>query len=87
MSSLHWGWPPHAIRPPETQQLTTDNRGGSRSRQAALRWARGHRRLLIQSGGRVLRYSKRLGLLHELIPRATTVGVLLNPNNPPADGS
>ena len=27
---------------------------------------------------------KRLGLLHELVPQATTIGVLLNPNYPPA---
>jgi putative ABC transport system substrate-binding protein len=28
---------------------------------------------------------KRLGLLREVVPRAMTVGVLLNPNNPPAE--
>jgi putative ABC transport system substrate-binding protein len=28
--------------------------------------------------------SKRLGLLHELVPHATTVGVLLNPDHPPS---
>lgn len=27
---------------------------------------------------------KRLGLLHELVPQATTIGVLVNPNYPPA---
>jgi ABC-type uncharacterized transport system substrate-binding protein len=30
--------------------------------------------------------AKRLGLLHEVVPRATTVGALLNPNFPPAEG-
>ena len=30
--------------------------------------------------------AKRLGLLHELVPRATPLGVLLNPNFPPAAG-
>jgi putative ABC transport system substrate-binding protein len=29
---------------------------------------------------------KRLGLLHELVPEATTIGVLVNPNYPPAAG-
>jgi ABC-type uncharacterized transport system substrate-binding protein len=29
---------------------------------------------------------KRLGLLHEVVPQAVTVGVLLNPNYPPAAG-
>ena len=29
---------------------------------------------------------KRLGLLHELVPQATTIGVLLNPHYPPAAG-
>jgi putative ABC transport system substrate-binding protein len=28
--------------------------------------------------------AKRLGLLHELVPQASTIGVLLNPNFPPA---
>jgi putative ABC transport system substrate-binding protein len=28
--------------------------------------------------------TKRLGLLHDLVPRAATIGVLLNPNFPPA---
>ena len=28
---------------------------------------------------------KRLGLLRELVPQATTLGVMLNPNNPPAE--
>jgi putative tryptophan/tyrosine transport system substrate-binding protein len=28
--------------------------------------------------------AKRLGLLHELVPQATTIGVLVNPNYPPA---
>ena len=28
--------------------------------------------------------AKRLGLLHELVPRASTIGILLNPNFPPA---
>src|SRR5438128_11654974 len=30
--------------------------------------------------------AKRLGLLHELVPQATPLGVLLNPNFPPAAG-
>jgi len=29
--------------------------------------------------------AKRLGLLHELVPQATTIGFLLNSNNPPAE--
>jgi ABC-type uncharacterized transport system substrate-binding protein len=29
--------------------------------------------------------AKRLGLLHELVPQAATIGVLLNPNFPPAE--
>jgi putative ABC transport system substrate-binding protein len=29
--------------------------------------------------------AKRLGLLHQMLPQATAIGVLLNPNNPPAE--
>jgi putative ABC transport system substrate-binding protein len=29
---------------------------------------------------------KRLGLLRELVPQATVIGILLNPDNPPAEG-
>lgn len=29
---------------------------------------------------------KRIGLLHELVPQAATIGVLVNPNYPPAEG-
>jgi putative ABC transport system substrate-binding protein len=31
--------------------------------------------------------AKRLGLMHELVPRATTMGVLLNPNFPTGTNS